>query len=249
MSMSKGPLRGGLVHAMQSYLLVSTAQCTRSPSVCCMHRLDTAAAVRAPAALLSSCSESCGQLQQMLATQGQWNSTLADSQQTASHLARAAVHLQEQAAELRFDVQTGVCPAAMSEPGRLLLITQSRPEHACLETPLPSHQRSKGFLWTELHHATFSLAFQASPQTGLHHATFNCGRTEQLPRLAGAISKHAHKPPPDSKPTWCRRAATYAGGRHQKQCMFRGQCTAPCAAGSQGVVAAACSSSHALAQM
>ena len=80
-------------------------------SVCCMHRLDTAAAVRAPAALLSSCRQGCSQLQQMLATQGPWEGTLAESQQAAGHLARTAVHLQEQAAELRFDVQTGVCPA------------------------------------------------------------------------------------------------------------------------------------------
>ena len=78
--------------------------------------------MRAPAALLSSCSESCGQLQQMLATQGQWHSTLVESQQAASHLAQAAVRLQEQAAELKFDVQTGVCPPAMSEPARLPIV-------------------------------------------------------------------------------------------------------------------------------
>ena len=120
----KRPLQGRVVHTMQSCVLVNQAPCTRSRSVCCMHRLDTAAAVRAPAALLNSCRESCGQLQQMLATQGQWCGTLAESQQTASHLARAAVHLQEQAAELKFDVQTGVCPTPMSEPARQLLITQ-----------------------------------------------------------------------------------------------------------------------------
>ena len=162
-------LKGCVIHTMQSRVLMNAAQCTCSHLVCCMHRLDTAAFVRAPGALLSSCSESCGQLQRMLATQGQWHGILAESQQTASHLARAAVHLQEQATALRYDVQTGVCPSATSKPARLPIITQSRLDHACLENT-PSQQLLK--------HAH---------RLKLHHAPFSCGRAEPLPILAGAI--------------------------------------------------------------